>query len=200
MSKDVTYVDGWISNYFKVIKMDEEEALTKLESIYESSNKKAVMFYIHGYNCDPYDNFRTMQKANQDSDYLVIPVMWNTARGHTTKFDYRYDRVVTAPRVATQLAKLESFFSRVEQKKAWLCHSMGCYVTQFFASEINDLHPSTAANIFDIVFMVAPDLRYDIFNEYPFKSGKDKNECGPDSWKKEIPDCRAGGGRRLSNY
>ena len=82
--KDMAYVDGWISNYFKVIKMDEEEALTKLESIYESGNKKAVMFYIHGYNCDPYDNFRNMQIANEDSAYLVIPVIWNTARGYTT--------------------------------------------------------------------------------------------------------------------
>jgi len=200
--KDMKYVDGWTSNYFKVKKMDEDEALTKLDSIFKNSGKKAVMFFIHGYNWDPYDNFRGIEKANDQSDYLVIPIMWNTARGLTSKLDYRYDRVVTAPRAATQLAKLESFFSRVKHKKAWNCHSMGCYVTQFFASEIDSNHPTTAANIFDIVFMVAPDVRYDIFNEYRFKSGKDKNECSPNSWNdpdlsERIPDCRAGGGNAL---
>ena len=79
---------------------------------------------------------------------------------------------------------------------------MGCYVTQFFASEIDSKHPATAANLFDIVFMVAPDVRYDIFNEYPFRSGKDKNQCYSYSWNdpdlsKRIPDCRAGGGKAL---
>lgn len=197
--KNVKYVDDWWPkpNYFKVEKMDEEEALTKLDSLFKKSKKKAVMFFIHGWNYDPYDNFQHIKDGTAQSEYLFIPIMWNTDRGTTTSLDYRYDRIETAPRAAIQLAKIESFFSRVEQKKGWLCHSMGCYVTQFFASEINDLHPSTAANIFDIVFMVAPDLRYDIFNEYPFKSGKDKNECGPDSWKKGIPDCRAGGGKAL---
>jgi len=202
--KDVKYVDDYAPkpNYFVVKPMDEEEALTKLESLYKNSGKKAVMFFIHGWNTDPYDNFRNMQKANEDSDYLVIPVMWNTYRGHSTYFDFRYDRVVTAPRAATQLVKLESFFSRVEQKKALLCHSMGCYITQFFASELDSNHPDTAANIFDIVFMVAPDVRYDIFNEYPIGSGPDKNECSSDTWNnpdltERIPDCRSGGGRAL---
>ena len=50
--------------------------------------------------------------------------------------------------------------------------------------------------------MVAPDVRYDIFIEYPFKSGKDKNECSPDAWNyahpsKRIPNCRAGGGNAI---
>ena len=97
--KDVKYVDDWYPrpNYFVVTPMDEEGALTKLDSIYKSDNKKAVMFYIHGYNWDPYDNFRDIEWANDYSDYLVIPVMWNTARGFTSKQDYRYDRVVIVP-------------------------------------------------------------------------------------------------------
>ena len=79
---------------------------------------------------------------------------------------------------------------------------MGCYVTQFFASEIDSNHPATAANLFDIVFMVAPDVRYDVFNEYPFGSGPGKNECSSNTWNdtdpmQRIPDCRSGGGRSL---
>ena len=79
---------------------------------------------------------------------------------------------------------------------------MGCCVTQFFASDLNNLHPSTDANIFDFDFMVAPDVQYDIFIKYPFKSGKDKNECSPDDWNyvypsKRIPNCRADGGSAL---
>ena len=89
-------------------------------------------------------------------------------------------------------------------KKAWLCYIMGCYVTQFFASELDSNHQDTAANMFDIVFMVAPDVRYDIFDEYPFGAGKDKNECSPNTWNdpdlsERIPDCRAGGGQALVN-
>ena len=202
--KDMQYVDAqWpLPNYFKVKKMGEEEALTKLDSLYKSSNKKAVMFFIHGWNSGVYYNFCTLKKLNESSDYLVIPIMWNNDNGSTTSLDYRNDRVFTSPRAATTLVKLESFFSRVEQKKAWLCHSMGCYVTQFFASELDSNEPATAANIFDIVFMVAPDLRYDIFNEYPYNSGKYKNECSEGDWNdpdvpERIPDCRLGGGKAL---
>ena len=201
---DVKYVDAWLPlpDYFEVTKMSEEEALTKLNSLYKNSNKKAVMFAIHGWNTSPFEHFVNMKKANENTDYLFIPILWNTDRGYSTELDYKYDRVVTAPRAATQLANLESFFSRVEQKKGWLCHSMGCYVTQFFASELDSNHPVRAANLFDLFFMVAPDLRYDIFNEYPFKAGEGKNECDPDSWNnpdpdKRTPDCRVGGGQAL---
>ena len=204
--KDMKYVDDWWPkpNYFKVKQMGEDEALTKLNSVFKSSGKKAVMFAIHGYNYDPYDYLRHMKLGNVNAtrNYLYIPIMWNTKRGLTTSFDYRYDRVVTAPRAATQLGKLESFFSKVEPKKAWLCHSMGCYVTQFFASELDSKHPVNAADMFDRIFMVAPDLRYDIFNEYPIGSGKDRNDCKPDTWNNpnpdiRIPDCRLGGGQAL---
>ena len=57
--------------------------------------------------------------------------------------------------------------------------------------------------MFDFIFMVlASDVRYDIFIEYPFKSGKDKNECSPDAWNyahpsKRIPNCRDVGGNAL---
>ena len=160
------------------------------------------MFAIHGWNYNPYDYLDHMKKANGMFDHLCIPIMWNTDRGYTTEGDYRYDRDETAPRAAIHLTKLKSFFSRVEQKKAWLCHSMGCFVTQFFASELDSKHPGKAANMFDIIFMVAPDVRYDIFNKYPFKAGKDKNECEPNSWYNpkqwyRVPDCRDGGGQAL---
>lgn len=203
---DLKYVDGWRYNYFKAVEKNTNDALTQIQGKFKASKKKAILFYIHGWNSEIYSAFCATYKLNKASDYLVVPVIWNTDRGLLSDADYRYDRVVTAPAAGMHLDGLyNSFFKKITTPKSWLCHSMGCFVTQNFVSDLNDDGKfENEAGKFENLFMVAPDVRYDIFNEYTPGAGKDKNECYEGQWNdpdasKRIPDCRSGGGKALSN-
>lgn len=182
--------------------LDTDSALATLSAAFNQSEKKAILFVIHGWNVAARFTLCSARRVTERTDYLAIPVIWNNHRGGLFQFDYRYDRVHSAPAAGMTLAELyKPFFHKIAARKHWMCHSMGCHVTQFMASdayeagEFND----TEGTKFDELLMVAPDLRVDIFNEYPFGAGKDKNECEPTQWKtqdasRRIPDCRPGGG------
>jgi len=143
---------------------------------------------------------------NSNTNYLTIPLTWHVDRGLAYKLDYRYDRADVAPYAGLNLAnEYKPFFSKVTQSKSWMCHSMGCYVTQHFLSDVvaeNNIVASSAEDCdsasFKDIFLVAPDVRYDLFNEWPLNSGEDKNECKTsDEWKTGNLDCRLGGGEAL---
>jgi len=372
--RKATYVhegDGWFSDllgdapYWEVETMNETEAVSRVNDLLVESGKKAIMFYVHGWT-HPYKALCPVHKINKGSDYLVIPILWDSLNdlpfiGDTIDdWDYKIDRLYVAPVVAKNLGKLyTNFFSQIPNKN-WLCHSMGCYVTQQFLQDVYNFYRSpnksenvaldgnatmscenennhaenaidgkidgnftqtceadnieawwevklqktynisnviiwnrkdccqdylhkTKVQIFDSssmkvvneeviqftpgiqpskvivnfdkkyeddgklkiegdvirilkssddgdsinfnevevyvvddsfsdensekidnLIMVAPDVRYDLFNEWPLDSGEDKNECSPSEWFDEItlrrnPDCRLGGGRAITN-
>jgi len=200
---DFDFVDRFISDYVWVKEMSADEALIKLHDAFEASGKKKIMFYTHGWNAEVEDAWCSGKHLREGSDYFGIPIIWRVDRGVAYSADYRYDRVHTAPNAAIQLSSLfDSFFAKIKKPKSWMCHSMGCYVTQVFATEISEDGAFQDKTKFDNVFMVAPDVRYDIFNEWPHGSGKDKNECKVGEWNNpddsyRIPDCRLGGGNAL---
>mmetsp|Transcript_6814 Transcript_6814/g.8454 ORF Transcript_6814/g.8454 Transcript_6814/m.8454 type:complete len:433 (-) Transcript_6814:237-1535(-) len=210
--KDATYVDGYFRNYIKVTKLSPSEGVAELASKFKASGKKEILFFIHGYNNRMYSNLCDVKlnKNFADGSYFVVPVVWHTDRGRTARLDYRYDRVVTAPEAGQKLEILyDSFFKHIKAPKSWSCHSMGCFVTQFFASDVVGAGESFPAKDFDgnkfrNLFMIAPDVRYDIFN-YWGKDDEDadgKNDCEDDEWntpddERRIPDCRPGGGDAL---
>lgn len=197
--KDATYVDGTFANYIKVTKLTPSEGVSELTSKFKASGKKEILFFIHGWNNDMYTNLCDLQKNHKstyfaDNHYFIVPVVWHTDRGANKGYDYRYDRVVTAPEVGQKLDMLyNSFFKKIEQNMSWSCHSMGCFVTQFFASDV--VGAGESFKIFKNLYMIAPDVRYDIFNYLGDK-------CDDDTWdtpddEKRIPDCRPGGGDAL---
>jgi len=199
---NLNFKDPWgpSSNYVEADEIPPAEALDKLSNEFQIKGKKKILFVVHGWNNDVEDSWCTANTIEEHSDkYMVIPIIWKTDRGQLHDWDYRFDRVHTAPPAGTELEKLfDSFFAKISQPKSWMCHSMGCHVTQFFTQDISDDAGWTEENRFDDLFMVAPDVRYDIFNEWPHGSGEDKNECYIGQWKdvveKIIPDCRLGGG------
>jgi len=192
----------FVSGHVQMRQLEADDALTKLSVAFNQSKKKAIMFYIHGWNSAARYTLCKAREITTKTDYLAIPVIWNNYRGNFFAGDYRYDRVHTAPAVGMQLAKhYKSFFHKITEPKDWMCHSMGCFVIQFLASDVyeaGDFDDSNGTK-FDDLFLVAPDVRLDIFNEYPYGSGKDKNECELNQWNtpdvsRRIPDCRPGGG------
>lgn len=197
------YIDGWWADSVEVDEMSADQALTLLHDAFLASGKKKVMFFVHGWNSGVGDAWCGSESFRDDSDYFGIPIIWRTDRGIFYAGDYRYDRIHTAPNAGITLSHLyDSFFARIEDPKSWMCHSMGCHVTQFFAQEIHDDVAFQEETKFDDVFLVAPDLRYDIFNEWPRGSGRDRNECAEGEWNNaddsvRIPDCRLGGGDAL---
>jgi len=197
------YIDGWWADSVEVDEISADQALNLLHDAFVASGKKKIMFFVHGWNSDLEDAWCGGKNFREGSDYFGIPVIWRTDRGMLYDYDYRYDRIHTAPNAGITLSHLyESFFAQIEDPKSWMCHSMGCHVTQFFAQEIHDDDAFREETRFDDVFLVAPDLRYDIFNEWPHGSGKDKNECAVGEWNNpdnshRIPDCRLGGGDAL---
>lgn len=187
--------------------MSEDDALTYIEAKMQEMKKYKVLFFIHGYNAEMEGNICTIYKMNKKlPNYLIIPVMWNTDRGDWLYTgDYYYDRDVTAPRAGNSLAALyETSLSLINAPKTWVCHSMGCFVTQFFAQDVYESSSGFSGEKIQDLFMVAPDVRYDLFNEWPLGSGHGKNECYDGQWNdpdesKRIPDCRLGGGEALMN-
>jgi len=200
----------FVSGRVQMRELETNDALTHLTNAFaharDQNNKKAIMFVIHGWNSEARYTLCKAKEITIKTDYLAVPVIWNNHRGGAVPLDYRYDRVHTAPPAGIMLAKhYKSFFHKITTPKNWMCHSMGCFVTQFFASDIyeaGDFNDSDGTK-FDDLFFVAPDVRLDIFNEYPYGSGKDKNECEPNQWNtpdvsRRIPDCRPGGGDAIA--
>jgi len=182
--------------------LETDNAVAALSDAFQRSQKRAILFVIHGWNVAARWTLCEARAITEKTDYLAVPVIWNNHRGGFFSYDYRYDRVHTAPAAGKTLAEhYKTFFHRISAPKNWMCHSMGCFVIQFFATdayEAGDFHDPEGTKS-DDVFLVAPDLRVDIFNEYPIGGGKDKNECEPDQWNthdesRRIPDCRPGGG------
>jgi hypothetical protein len=191
----------WKKDFVWAEEITPAEAIAQLSQKIVQQQRKKVLFYIHGFNADVTDAWCQPNKIYEQSEkYVVIPIIWKTDRGLMNKLDYRYDRIETAPVAGSTLEDLfDSFFAKISQPKSWLCHSMGCHVTQFFATDLSERGAFTDNTKFDDLFLVAPDLRYDFFNEWPYNSGKDKNECYDTEWNdrddtKRIPDCRLGGG------
>jgi len=201
------HVDTWAPapNYFKIRYLSEDTALEKIKHWMEHFEKKAVLFHVHGWNADIYDVLCNNYDLNTMTDYLVVPVIWQVDRGVNQDFDYYADRTKVAPNAGLMLAaQYEPFFKRIKHQKSWLCHSMGCYVTQHFMQEVtekNSIPDEVECNngiFFKDIFLVAPDVRYDLFNEFPFNAGEGKNECGSnEEWKSRNFDCRSGGADAL---
>merc|ERR1719210_2256189 len=92
------------------------DALKKLSCAFTQSNRKAIFFYIHGWNVPPRDPFCDASRITNKSKYLAIPIIWHTYRETLFhfwgkrigkhSFDYRFDRVHTAPDAGTQLSAI----------------------------------------------------------------------------------------------
>jgi len=116
-----------------------------------------VLYNIHGVSVDPKVSFMggwEFAQDNSDTGYLVIPISWlnryNAAMYEINRDDY-------APPAGLHLAAQFDVF-RSSVPTSLMAHSMGNWVTQLFAQ--NTTNP---AIVFENLFMVAADVRMDMF-------------------------------------
>jgi len=119
----------------------------------EDRNGGKPLFCIHGFTVQPGNFLKNMNNLNKNKftkgKFLLVPVIWPSS-----KIDYRNDSKAAegAGKAFKTLKKeINSFPS-----KSLLCHSMGARVLR---------HAANADFKFDNIFMVAADIRHDIFHK-----------------------------------
>lgn len=139
----------------------------------------SVVWYIHGYLNKPEFVMHWAQEQNINPPYsnseeetqrrerrLLIPYVWSNPwfygpLSYCLCTCYAQDGALALSQVP------DLFTSSQEQhtiiKQSLMLHSMGNYLFSFFLSESFSEGKSHPSILFDNIFMVAPDVRYDLF-------------------------------------
>jgi esterase/lipase superfamily enzyme len=91
-------------------------------------------------------------------NYLAIPVMWPSGEKGLVP-GYTDDKNIVVPGAANAFQTMLTLARNVPFPMSLMCHSMGNYVLKLAAKK------STAAALFGDIFMVAADVRADLFDE-----------------------------------
>lgn len=122
------------------------------ENNVENQNRR-ILLCVHGINTKP-SAWLNECSSYPGEKYLVIPVLWSTAGGISR---YIQDRETSAPAASASFKKflLEGGLPRM----SIMAHSLGCYIVELAAAG------GDVRSCFDNIFMVAADVRNDLFDE-----------------------------------
>jgi hypothetical protein len=119
------------------------------------------LFCIHGWSIQPGQHLQDLQAAGKKFDqgkFTLVPVIWPTRQGI---FNYLPDQETSAAGAGKAFMTLKKGINNFPSKSL-LCHSMGNFVLRNAAFEKFK---------FDNIFMVAADVRYDLFNKDYIRGG-----------------------------
>jgi len=166
-----------MGNYYEAEVVENKDAAFVLDQILDDSGHDEVLFYVHGWSVSCRGAIDTVVKMNKKlndneeespNNLLVLPIMWAATWDNLS---YGDDRNTSAPEAGSDFSKLSSLLSSGLQnssvKKSIIAHSMGNYVLRIFAQE----HNTGDEPVFENIFMVAPDCRWDLFNEEYISKG-----------------------------
>jgi len=147
-----------------------------------SDGKGKPLFCIHGFSEQPRGHLKnikevTVNRFNQGK-FMPIPVMWPTKGG----VKYLGDRKTT-PGAGNGLKSLKKALDSFPSKSL-LAHSMGNRVLR---------HAADSKFKFDNIFMVAADVRHDIFHKDYINSGDANDENRTELQGKKICSMLASG-------
>lgn len=141
-----------------------EEAIATINEAASDGDGKPL-FCIHGFGVEPGDHLRECgkhaQKFDKGKNYLV-PVIWPNSMAYNKNMNTVVGGVANA--LALIKEKVDVF-----PGKSLMAHSLGNYIVSIMANSKLQ---------FDNIFMVAPDVRYDIFHKKVIESGKKGAENG----------------------
>jgi len=119
----------------------------------EGGNEGQPLFCIHGFTVQPGGHLKNLNNLNKKKftkgKFILVPVIWPSS-----KFKYWVDRE-TSMRAGKAFAALKDRINSFPSKSL-LCHSMGNRVLR---------HAANAKFKFDNIFMVAADVRHDLFHK-----------------------------------
>jgi len=129
----------------------------------EGGNEGKPLFCIHGWRVQPGTHLKKLKNLNQKKftkgKFILVPVIWPSSK---IKYENDRKRSMRAGKAFAALKdKIECFSS-----KSLLCHSMGNRVLR---------HAADATFKFDNIFMVAADVRHDLFHK-DYIRGNDNDE------------------------
>jgi len=168
-----------------------EDAAAVIQEALVDSGREEVLFFLHGWknSCRESVN-RCVVMNNMELDskkkFLVLPIFW--AAGWND-LQYSDERRVAAPEAGKDFRELYSTMADslndCTVKMSLLCHSMGNFVLRIFAQGHVELNGETKnPPVFEDIFMVAADVRWDLFNE-EFNQGHTDEE-DPNEKKKNL--------------
>eukprot|EP00555_Chaetoceros_dichaeta_P005447 CAMPEP_0198253962 /NCGR_PEP_ID=MMETSP1447-20131203/4337_1 /TAXON_ID=420782 /ORGANISM="Chaetoceros dichaeta, Strain CCMP1751" /LENGTH=335 /DNA_ID=CAMNT_0043939843 /DNA_START=97 /DNA_END=1104 /DNA_ORIENTATION=+ len=149
--------------------VENEDASSVLSKVLADSGREEALFFIHGWHVScrvAIDTVVIMNKVNDNEEdspkrLLVLPIIWAATWDNLS---YGDDRNTSAPEAAMDFSGLSTLMSTGLQnssvKKSIIAQSMGNYVLRIFAQNHTGDQP-----VFENIFMVAPDVRWDLFNE-----------------------------------
>jgi len=152
--------------------------ITKVQELLDG-HKHHILLYMHGFREDADCALQSCSKYNSQDEaerkYLVVPIVWNTVHNDRIVKEllyYNEDRTkcftTVAPTLKVFLEKMLKDQENWEHEYSLMCHSMGNYILRIVAQILGvhaqgDVDPRKA--VFENVFMVAADVREDIFDE-----------------------------------
>jgi hypothetical protein len=132
-------------------------------------DEKHVLLHVHGFGVKPADAMKGCADYNKRADpkYFAIPVVWDTTKGDV--FKYGSDRRELAPEAGKAFADLLDLIMMHGSSRKWsiMCHSMGNYVLRTLAQLRHvdaQENPEPRKAVFENIFMVAADVRADLFH------------------------------------
>jgi len=149
--------------------------ITKVQELLDG-HKHHILLYMHGFREDALcpTVLREVQFSRRGREVLV-PVVWNTVHKDRTfkeLISYGGDRTKCFTQVAPKLRDfLEMMLAdqkKWQHKYSLMCHSMGNYILRIVA-QLRGVHAEghvdPRGDVFENVFMVAADVREDIFDD-----------------------------------
>jgi len=129
-----------------------------------SDGEGKPLFCIHGFSVQPRGHLKKIKEASVDlfnqGKFMPIPVMWASEGGLAFPANYFDDRK-TSPGAGNGFKSLKEALDSFPSKSL-LAHSMGNRVLSYAAD---------SKFKFDNIFMVAADVRHDIFRKDYINSG-----------------------------
>jgi len=129
----------------------------------ESSKYDSVVYFIHGFQNHAHIPIFMSQTHNNkaDSTSLMIPYLWRNP-WEAIAINYCIANCY-AKEAGRTLSSAHDIFSGVDYKQSLILHSMGNYLTSFYLSEVL-ASGQVIEPVFTNVYMVAPDIRHDVFS------------------------------------
>jgi len=192
--KDVELCEPrWLPWVIKGTRLDHNGFQREVKTYMNRNKLKHVLYYLHGFSTAPKTPFKQIYDYNKKGIALGIPIQWRNKWGQYAT-GYPHDRDTHAVIMGKQLARNFAAF-KADYKQSIMCQSLGNWVFRVFALKV-----AKPEQVFDHAFMVAADVRSDLFsNDFNKKAPRTKHEeeldefnalvqqehDTPDGWAKE---------------
>lgn len=152
-------------DYCEAEAVQPDEASSTIDRIMSYYKRQEVLLYMHSWQSSARHTMDATAKMNGiakgGTKFLVVPVLWAGTSKEILDGDDRNIRTRSERHFDDLFDVLDSLFKTSNVKKSIMAHSTGNYLLRIYAENYKECHRP----VFEDVFMVAADNRWDLFNE-----------------------------------